>query len=157
MKLGQIFSGDEEVRCDSGLFSVVLFDCPRGSCQLSAVKLDGFALSALYLLLSCSECVFVGAPGCVFVCVGMKVGTGARMPEPMAVHSRPLLPDQGVTMCSCNRSFCCGETWWFVTDRFHALLVIYFPGNGVSLFGQLLWVSKQAGSAQPVFVPSPQQ
>lgn len=64
---------------------------------------------------------------------------------------------ENVQLSISSRSFCCGETWWFVTYHFHALLVIYFPGDGVSLFGQLLWVSTQAFSAQPIFVPSPQQ
>lgn len=40
---------------------------------------------------------------------------------------------ENVLLSISNRSFCCGETWWFVTYHFHALLLIYFPGNGVYL------------------------
>lgn len=109
LKLGQIFSGDEKCnsglsssRCNSGLSSVVLSDCPRGSCQLST--------KAGWLCLECSIFavlmhVFIGAHEhiCVWdLCLywGLKVGN--RSQDARAVHSQPLLPGQGVRMCCCR-------------------------------------------------------
>lgn len=118
LKLGQTFSGDEEFRCDSGLFLVVLSDCPRGSCQLSAkaVKLDGFALSALYLLLSCM-CLQVHVT--MFVCGGdLKIGNKSQDAGAQACAFPTSVTWPGsdsVQLSISNRPFCCGEMWWFVT------------------------------------------